>query len=77
MNIPLGVSPSKGTQRTTQGKEKNLLTTVGIKLTTSGLDPPLLCQLSYEVRQRMSGMILGGELRRRKRKGTYRVHRLG
>ena len=31
MNNPLGVSPSKGNQGTTRGKEKNLLTTVGIK----------------------------------------------
>ena len=31
MNNPLGVSPSKGNRGTTRGKEKNLLTTVGIK----------------------------------------------
>ena len=37
MNNPLGVSPSKGNQGTTQGKEKNLLTSVGIEPTTSGL----------------------------------------
>ena len=54
MNNPLGVSPSKGNQGTTQGKEKNLLTLVGIEPTTSGLDLPLLCRLSYEVGQRKS-----------------------
>ena len=43
MNNPLGVSPSKGKQGTTRGKEKNLLTSVGIEHTTSGLDVPLLC----------------------------------
>ena len=48
MNNPLGVSPSKGYQGTTQGKEKNILTSVGIEPTTSGLDLPLLCQLSYD-----------------------------
>ena len=41
MNNPLGVSPSKGKQGTTRGKEKNLLTSVGIEPTTSGLDLPL------------------------------------
>ena len=71
MNNPLGVSPSKGNQGTTRGKEKNLLTSVGIEPTTSGLDLPLLCRLSYEVGQRKSGTILGGESRRRESKGTY------
>ena len=42
MKDPLGVSPSKGNQRTTRGKEKILLTSVGIEPTT-------LCRLSYEV----------------------------
>ena len=49
MKDPLGVSPSKGNQGTTRGKEKFLLTSVGIEPTTSGLDLPLLCRLSYEV----------------------------
>ena len=64
MKDPLGVSPSKGNQGTTRGKEKNLLTSVGIEPTTSGLDLPLLCRLSYEVGQRKSGTILGDESRR-------------
>ena len=55
MKDPLGVSSSKGNQETTGGKEKILLTTVGIEPTTSGLDLPLLCRLSYEVGQRKSG----------------------
>ena len=41
MKDPLGVSPSKGNQGTTRGKEKFLLTSVGIEPTTSGLDLPL------------------------------------
>ena len=42
MKDPLGVSPSKGNQGTTRGKEKCLLTSVGIEPTTSRLDLPLL-----------------------------------
>ena len=53
----MGVSPSKGKQGTTRGKEKILLTSVGIEPTTSGLDLLLLCRLSYEVGQRESGTI--------------------
>ena len=58
MKDPLGVSPSKGIQGTTRGKETIILTSVGIEPTTSGLDPPLLCRLSYEVGQRKSGTIM-------------------
>ena len=57
MKDPLGVSLSKGSEGTTRGKEKILLTSVGIEPTTSGLDLPLLCRLSYEVGQRKSGTI--------------------
>ena len=62
MNNPLGVSPSKGNQGTSRGGEKDLLTSVGIEPTTSGLDLPLLvllCRLRYEVGQRKSGTING------------------
>ena len=38
-------------------KKKILMTSVGIEPTTSGLDLPLLCRLSYEVGQRKSGTI--------------------
>ena len=61
MNNPLGVSHSKGKQGTTRGKEKNLLTSVGIERTTSGLDLPLLCRLSYKVAQRMAVFTLENE----------------
>ena len=57
MKDPLGVSPSEGNQGNTRGEEKILLTSVGIEPTTSGLDLPLLCRLSYEVGQRKSGTI--------------------
>ena len=45
MKDPLGVSPSKGNQGTTRGKEKIILVPVGIEPTTSGLDLTLLCRL--------------------------------
>ena len=54
MKDPLGVSPSKGNPGTTRGKEKILLTSVGIELR---INLPLLCRLSYEVGQRKSGTI--------------------
>ena len=71
MNNPLGVSPSKGKQGTTQGKEKILLTSEGIEPMTSGLDLPSLCRLNYKVAQRKSGTILDGESWQRESKGTY------
>ena len=40
---PLGGSPSERKQGTIRGKEKIILTSVGIEPTTSGLDLPLLC----------------------------------
>ena len=58
MKDPLGVSPSKGNQGTTRGKEKILLTSVGIEPTPSGPDLPQLCRLSYEAGQRKSGTIM-------------------
>ena len=57
MKDPLSVSPSKGNQGTTRGKEKTILTSVGIEPTTSGLDLPLLCRLSYEVGKNKLGTI--------------------
>ena len=57
MKDPLGVSPSKGNQGTTRGKEKIILTSVGIEPTTSRLGLLLLCRLGYEVEQRKSGTI--------------------
>ena len=73
MNNPLGVSPSEGKRNRTR-QRKNLLTSVGIEPTTSGLDLPSLCRLSYKVAQRKSGTILDGESRRRESKGTYECY---
>ena len=73
MKNPLGVSPGKRNQGTSRGKEKILLTSVGIEPMTSGLDLPLLCRHNYEVRHRkLAGNDLGGESRRRESKGTYK-----
>ena len=71
MNDALGVSHSKRETGNHTRQRKNLLTSVGIEPTTSGLDLPLLCRLSYKVAQRKSGTILDGESRRRESKGTY------
>ena len=46
---------------------------MGIEPTTSGLGLPLFCRLSYEVGQRKSGTVLGGESRLRESKGTALV----
>ena len=53
MKDPLGVS----LRELQEVKKKIILTSMGIKLTTSGLDLPLLCRLSYEIGQRKSGTI--------------------
>ena len=71
MKDPLGVSPSKGNQGTTRGKEKFLLTSVGIEPTTSGLDLPLLCRTELRGRTEKVGDDLGGESRRTESKCTY------
>ena len=57
MKNPLGVSPRKGNQGTTRGKKKIIMTSVGIEPTTTGLDLPLICRLSYAVGQRNSGTL--------------------
>ena len=72
MKDPLALALVKGIREPTKrGKEKILLTSVGIEPTTSGLEQPLLCRQSYEVGQRKVGDDLGGESRRRETKGTY------
>ena len=62
MKDPLGISPTKENQGTTRGKEKILLTYMGIEPTTSGLDLPLLCRLSYEVGQKRRLLLLALQL---------------
>ena len=58
MKDPLGVSPSKGNQGTTRGKEIILLISVRIKPMTSRLDLPLLYRLTTRSdRERKPGTI--------------------
>ena len=51
-------------------QRKNILTSVGIEPTTSGLDLPLLCRL-LRGRTEKVGDDLGGKSRQRESKGTY------
>ena len=60
-NRPVFTALVQGIGEPQGGKEKILLTSVGIKPMTSGLDPPLLSRLSYQFGKRKSGTILGGE----------------
>ena len=48
---------AKGIREPHEVKKKFFLTSVEIEPTTSGIDLPLLCRLSYEVGQRKSGTI--------------------
>ena len=70
MNIPLSVSPSKGNQGTTRGKEKSF--DLGGNR-THDLRNRSTVTLPTELRGRTekSGTILDGESRRRESKGTY------
>ena len=55
MKDPLGVSPSKGNQGTTRGKEKFLLTSVGIvPLLSLRRDSPPKSSPTFSVRPRSS-----------------------
>ena len=75
MKNPLGVSPGKGNQGTTRGKEKILLTSVGIEPTTSRLD--LVVVVVVTLLTELRGWTekvrddLGGESRQTEGKGTY------
>ena len=57
MNNPLGVNPSKGNQGTTRGKENIFCPRWESNSTTSRLDLPFICRLSYDIGQRKSGTI--------------------
>ena len=70
MNNPLGVSPSKGKQGTTRGKEK-IFNLGGNR--THDLRNRSTVTLPTELQGRTEkvGTILDGESRRRESKGTY------
>ena len=65
MNNPLGVSPSKGNQVTTRGKEK----TFDLRIISTVTLPTELRGRTEKV-----GDDLGGESRRRESKGTYECY---
>ena len=71
MKDPLGVSPSKGNQGTTRGKEKILFDLGGNR--THDLRIRSTVTLPTELRGRTEkvGDDLGGESQRRESKGTY------
>ena len=71
MKHPLGVSPSKGNQGTTRGKEKNYIDPGGNR--THDLLIRSTVTLPTELRGRTEkvGDDLGGESRGRESKGTY------
>ena len=71
MNNPLDVSPSKGNQGTTRGKEKSF--DLGGNRTRHDLRTRSTVALPTELRGRTEkvGDDLGGESRRRESKGTY------
>ena len=72
MNNPLGVSPSKGNQGTTRGKEK-CFDLGGNRIHDLRIRSTVTCTLPTELRGRTEkvGDELGGESRRRESKGTY------
>ena len=73
MKDPLGVSPSKGNQGTTRGKEKFLISFDLGGNRTHDLRIRSTVTLPTELRGRTEkvGDDLGGESRRRESKGTY------
>ena len=75
MNDPLGVSPSKGNQGTTRGKENMFSFYLG-EIRTHDLRIRSTVNLPTKLRGRTEkvGDDLGGESRRRESKG-YNIHR--
>ena len=71
MKDPLGVSPSKGNQGTTRGKEKIILIWVGIEPTTLQIRSTITLPTELRGQTEKAGDDLGGESRRRESKGTY------
>ena len=71
MKDPLGVSPSKGNQGSTRGKEKILLTSVGIEpMHDLRIRSTVAMPTEQRGRTEKVGDDLGGELRRLESKGT-------
>ena len=71
MKDPLGVSPSKGNQGTTRGKEKFLFDLGGNRTHYLRIRSTVTLPTELRGRTEKVGDDLGGESRRRESKGTY------
>ena len=68
---PLGVSPNKGNQGTTRGKEKNSFDLSGNRIHDLRIRSTVTLPTELRGRTEKVGGDLGGESRRRESKGTY------
>ena len=73
MKDPLGVSPSKGNQETTRGKEKHSFDLRGSRTHDLRIRSTVTLPTDHDLRGRTEkvGDDLGGKSRRRESKGTY------
>ena len=71
MNNPLGVSPGKGNQGTTRGKEKISFDLVGNRIHDLRIRSTVTLPTELRGRTEKVGDDLGGESRRRESMGTY------
>ena len=71
MKDPLGISPSKGNQGNTRGKEKIIFALGGNKTHDLRIRSTVTLPTELRGRREKLGDDLGGESRRRKSKGTY------
>ena len=71
MNNPLGVSPSKGNQETTRGKEKNSFDLGGNRTHDLRIRSTVTLPSELRGRTEKAGDDLSGESQRRESKGTY------
>ena len=71
MKDPLGVSPSKGNQGTTRGKEKKSFDLGGNRTHDLRIRSTVTLPTELRGQTKKVGDDLGGESRRRESKGTY------
>ena len=72
MKDPLGVSPSKGNQGTTRGKEKFYFDLGGNQTHDRRIKSTVTLPTELRGRTEIVGDDLGGESRRRESKGAYK-----
>ena len=71
MKDPMGISPSKGNQGTTQGKERIIFDLGGNRTHDLWIRSTVTLPTELRGRTEKVGDDYGGELRRRESKGTY------